>query len=65
MFDKKKDLLTMQILKTSKITHPICETPLGTLKAEIVKDENEYYLTLDSVRVSKEVSNSLKKLYNV
>lgn len=63
--NKEQDLRTIYLLKISTLKHLIANTNNGPLELNIRKDENEYFFTLDSVPVSKEVDKELKKLYNI
>lgn len=65
MPNKEIDLKTIYILKIHTIKHLIANTNNGPLELNIRKDENEYFFTLDSVPVSKEVDKELRKIYNV
>lgn len=63
--EKQKDLKTLYLLKANIIKHYICNTNLGILECNIRKDENEYFFTLDSVPLPKDLNNELLKLYNI
>jgi len=63
--NKQNDLRVMFLLKVHTVKHLICNTNAGALELNIRKDENEYFFTLDSVPVNKDINNELKKLYNV
>ena len=66
--EKTKDLKTIYALKNykvDKLSHLICHTNAGPLEISIRKDENEYYITLDSVPVDKELNRELLKLYGI
>lgn len=52
-------------LKTHTLSIPLASTPLGTLSKNINKDETEWFFTLDSVPLPKELNNDLKKLFNI
>jgi len=63
--DKTKDLKTLYLLKAHTLKHLICNTNNGPLELCIRKEENEYFFTLDSVPVSKDVNKELLKLYEI
>ena len=63
--NKQTDLKTIYLLKANIIKHYICNTNLGVLECNIRKDENEYFFTLDSVPLPKELNRELSKLYGV
>ena len=63
--NKQIDTKTFYLLKANLIKHYICNTNLGVLECNIRKNEDEYFFTLDSVPVSKEINKELKKLYNI
>ena len=68
MITKQIDLKTIYALKNHKVdklSHLICHTNAGPLEISIRKDENEYYITLDSVPVEKELNRELLKLYGI
>lgn len=56
---KKIDDQIMKKLDANNIRRPICLTNKGALELVIVKGGNEYYLTLDSVPVEKELNREL------
>ena len=63
--NKQIDLKTLYLLKTHYVKHLICNTDLGALEVNIRKDENEYFFTLDSVPLPKELNKELLKLYGI
>ena len=65
MFDKKIDLKAIYLLKLTSLRHLIANTSMGVLECNIRKDENEYFFTLDSVPLPKDLNKELLKLYNI
>lgn len=63
--NKQQDLKTIYFLKIHTLKHLICNTNAGPLELNIRKDENEYFFTLDSVPVSKDINKELLKLYEI
>lgn len=63
--NKLTDLKTMYLLKINDVRHLICNTSKGPLELKIVKDENEYFFTLDAVPVDKQTNKDLLKLYGI
>ncbi len=63
--DKKRDNHLMNILKVNTLIRPIVKTNMGELSIVTRKDEEEYFFTLDSVRVSKNTGDELSRLYNI
>lgn len=63
--NKTQDLKTIYLLKIHTLRHLICNTNSGPLELNIRKDEPEYYFTLDSVPISKDINKELLKLYNI
>lgn len=55
----KIDDKIMKLLEASTIRRSICKTNKGALELCIVKGGTEYYLTLDSVPVEKELNREL------
>ena len=60
-----KTIYALKNYKVDKLSHLICHTNAGPLEISIRKDENEYYITLDSVPVDKELNRELLKLYGI
>lgn len=49
----------MKLLNVNEITRVICETNMGALKLRIRKGMNDYFFTLDSVELPKELNKQL------
>lgn len=62
MKTKKQDQELMSILKVTEVIRLICETNMGALKLHIRKGENDYFFTLDSVELPKDLNNEIYDL---
>ena len=63
--EKQTDLKTIYLLKINTLKHLIANTNAGPLELCIRKDENEYFFTLDSVPLPKDLNRELLKLYKI
>ncbi len=59
---KKKDQVLMDILKVNTVIRLICETNMGALKLNIRKGEQNYFFTLDSVELPKDLNKVIYEL---
>jgi len=55
----KSDKRLITLLKVESITYPLLKTTKGELSMSLRKNEDEYYFSLDSVELDKELSKEI------
>ena len=65
MISKQQDLKCIYLLKLTSLRHLIANTSMGVLECNIRPNEPEYFFTLDSVPLPKDINKELLKLYGI